>query len=50
MRLGTYEDFKKKAMDSIFKNKVTEIKGGDFCLKSDNVLKHIRLLLKLYLK
>ena len=42
MRLGTYEDFKKKAMDSIFKNKVTEIKNNeDFCLKSDNVSKNI---------
>ena len=42
MRLGTYEEFKKKAFEAIFENKETEIKNNeDFCLKSDNVSKNI---------
>jgi len=50
LRLGTYDDFKKKAIEAIFENKETEIKNSeDFCLKSDNVSKNIFEEFKKYL-
>ena len=42
MRIGSYEQFKEKALDAIFHNKLPVIKNEeDFCLKSDNVSKII---------
>ena len=50
LRLGTYEEFKKKAVEVIFENKEAEIKNSDdFCLKSDNVSKNIFKEFKKYL-
>ncbi len=47
LRLGSYEQFKKKAIDAIFNNNSDLIKNNeDFCIKSDNVSKNIYDYLK----
>ena len=50
VRISSYEQFRKKAIDAIFYNKSFIVKNSeDFCLKSDNVAKNIYVFFKQFI-